>query len=43
MNGTSLTVPGEIGLIVDATNCEAAQFTSPNPFTTMIIDVYTGI
>ena len=34
---------GQLGIIMDTvTGCEAALFTSPNPFNDMTIDVYTG-
>ena len=33
---------GDLGFYIDSTNCEEALFTSPNPFTNMSVDVYTG-
>ena len=39
----SLYAPGDIGLIMDSTNCEAAQFTWPVSFSTMTADVSTGV
>ena len=32
-----------MGIITDSTSCEAAQFTAPNPFSTMTVDVYAGV
>ena len=37
-----IEVPGAMGFITDSSSCETAQFTAPNPFISMILDVYIG-
>ena len=32
----------ELGMIIDSTICEEGVFTSPNPFTNMVVDLATG-
>ena len=38
-----MEAPGMMGIITDKTSCETAQFTAPNPFSSMTVDVYTGV
>lgn len=35
-------VMGDLGFYIDSTSCEEGLFTSPNPFTNMSVDVFTG-
>ena len=37
------TFPGEMGFYSDTTSCEEAIFTTPNPFTAMTFDIFTGV
>ena len=39
----SHVLPGEVRLFTDATSCEEATFTAPNPFTAMRVYVNTGV
>ena len=32
----------ELGMIIDSTICEEGVFSSPNPFTNMVVDLSTG-
>ena len=32
-----------MGIITDQTSCETAQFTASGPFSSMTVDVYTGV
>ena len=39
----SLMSPCYLGVIKDKNSCEEAIFTATNPFTTMVVDIHSGV